>query len=306
MKTRTTTIFLSIFWGLVLLLSGCSEHDNSYPPHMTKLFFNEISASYPVWSPLGDTIVFTGRNGYGGDLWTINPEWENLSLLLNSEEVGEGVYALYPFDCSDDGYLLFTDDDLGNIYYIPTAGGDHKIICQGWGPTVKGILDGNYNIAYIIYVYGGEYNGIYLTDIHGSEPTLVVKMEGEFIRGVDWSPDGTMLVYSNEFSLLSYDLRVYDFTSQREKVIYETNLAIFFPRWSPDGEWIAFVMPYEGTGKGEVYIIPAEGGEPERLTYFPYGPGLEMPGVSSLSWSPDGKWIVYDLMWRELWKVYVE
>jgi tricorn protease len=38
-----------------------------------------------------------------------------------------------------------------------------------------------------------------------------------------------------------------------------------FPRFSPDGKWIAFTGQYDGNS--EVYLIPSEGGIPKRLTY---------------------------------------
>ncbi len=38
-----------------------------------------------------------------------------------------------------------------------------------------------------------------------------------------------------------------------------------FARFSPDGEHIAFTGQYDGNT--EVYLMPAEGGVPERLTY---------------------------------------
>ncbi len=38
-----------------------------------------------------------------------------------------------------------------------------------------------------------------------------------------------------------------------------------FPRFSPDGRWLAFTAQYDGNT--EVYVMPAGGGEPRRLTY---------------------------------------
>lgn len=40
-----------------------------------------------------------------------------------------------------------------------------------------------------------------------------------------------------------------------------------FPKFSPDGKWIAFTGEYDGNA--DVYVIPAEGGEPRRLTFHP-------------------------------------
>ena len=38
-----------------------------------------------------------------------------------------------------------------------------------------------------------------------------------------------------------------------------------FPRFSPDGKQLAFTAQYDGNT--EVYVMPADGGEPKRLTY---------------------------------------
>ncbi len=38
-----------------------------------------------------------------------------------------------------------------------------------------------------------------------------------------------------------------------------------FPHFSPDGKWLAFTGQYDGNT--EVYVMPAEGGVPRRLTY---------------------------------------
>ncbi len=53
-----------------------------------------------------------------------------------------------------------------------------------------------------------------------------------------------------------------------------------FPKFSPDGKWIAFTGEYDGNS--DVYVIPSEGGEPKRLTYHPGNDFV-------LGWTPDGK-----------------
>src|SRR5438045_9739080 len=40
-----------------------------------------------------------------------------------------------------------------------------------------------------------------------------------------------------------------------------------FPKFSPDGKWIAFTAQYDGNFN--VYIIPSDGGQPKQLTFYP-------------------------------------
>jgi tricorn protease len=69
-----------------------------------------------------------------------------------------------------------------------------------------------------------------------------------------------------------------------------------FPRFSPDGKHIAFTGQYDGNT--EVFIIPAEGGEPKRLTYTATlgrdDLGDRMgPNNIVMGWTPDGKQITF-------------
>lgn len=57
------------------------------------------------------------------------------------------------------------------------------------------------------------------------------------------------------------------------------------PRLSPDGTRLAFVGREEGTR--EVYVMPAAGGAPRRLTYL--GAGLR----AVVGWTPDGERVVF-------------
>jgi tricorn protease len=67
-----------------------------------------------------------------------------------------------------------------------------------------------------------------------------------------------------------------------------------FPKFSPDGRWIAFTGQYEGDE--QVYVIPAEGGQPRQLTYYPArGPFAPRHGYDNqvMGWTPDGSSILF-------------
>jgi tricorn protease len=56
------------------------------------------------------------------------------------------------------------------------------------------------------------------------------------------------------------------------------------PHFSPDGQWIAFTGQYDGNN--DVFVVPAEGGTPKRLTWHPGGDG-------ALGWTADGKRVLF-------------
>jgi tricorn protease len=74
-----------------------------------------------------------------------------------------------------------------------------------------------------------------------------------------------------------------------------------FAKFSPDGEWIAFTGQYDGDE--QVYVVPAAGGEPRLLTYYPAaGPLPPRWGYDNqvYGWTPDGSAVLFRSM-RDGW-----
>jgi len=75
------------------------------------------------------------------------------------------------------------------------------------------------------------------------------------------------------------------------------------PRFSPDGNWIAFTGQYDGNT--DVYVMPAQGGEPKRLTYHPGADNVR-------GWTIDGEYVLFasgresaPVPYNRLWKTGV-
>ncbi len=68
-----------------------------------------------------------------------------------------------------------------------------------------------------------------------------------------------------------------------------------FPKFSPDGKWIAFTGQYDGNFN--VYVMPAEGGQPKQLTFYQGSaqPLSDRMGVHNevITWFPDSKRILF-------------
>jgi len=68
-----------------------------------------------------------------------------------------------------------------------------------------------------------------------------------------------------------------------------------FPKFSPDGKWIAFTGQYDGNFN--VYVMPAHGGQPRQLTFFQGGaaPLSDRMGIHNevVAWTPDSKRVLF-------------
>ena len=98
----------------------------------------------------------------------------------------------------------------------------------------------------------------------------------------DWSPDSQRLAFvaanpPGENNWWVAQLYTEDLASGQPKSILDTarvagslhSLQIAVPRWSPDAKQIAFIgglMSDQGSTGGDVYLIPAAGGEPKDVT----------------------------------------
>ena len=105
------------------------------------------------------------------------------------------------------------------------------------------------------------------------------------------STNGNEIVFSYGGDLYSAPLQGGEATRLTSHIGYE-----MFARYAPDGKTIAFTGEYDGNR--EVYLIPAKGGEPQRLTYTATNSRDDLgdrmgPNNIVMAWSKDGKKVVY-------------
>jgi tricorn protease len=111
--------------------------------------------------------------------------------------------------------------------------------------------------------------------------------EGRLMRFPDISRDQIVFSYGGDLWLLPRAGGV------AHRITTHPGLELF-PKFSPDGKWIAFTGQYDGNFN--VYVIPAKGGEPRQLTFHPGGGALsERMGIHNevITWTPDSQRIVF-------------
>ena len=120
-------------------------------------------------------------------------------------------------------------------------------------------------------------------------PEQVMKLKN--ITAVQVSPDGNKVVYTVREAVMTperseYVNQIYltDLMSKNTIKLTKGDRNNSNPKWSPDGAWIGFLSNRDD--KTNLYILPVQGGESERLTDV-------KTSVNNFEWSPDGKMLAY-------------
>jgi dipeptidyl aminopeptidase/acylaminoacyl peptidase len=157
---------------------------------------------------------------------------------------------------------------------------------------------------------------LYVLPVEGGEPLQLTELD-EDVTEVVWSPDGTRIVFSarvrdpaykeederkrrpRRFERLQYKLDDEGWIGDRRRHLFvvpadgssppvqltDGDFEDAAPSWSPDGRRIAFASArqehWDTEVERDIFVVDAEGGEPERLTGG--DSHYEAP-----AWSPDG------------------
>lgn len=134
-------------------------------------------------------------------------------------------------------------------------------------------------------------HAIWTVNVDGTEAQRVVgpSVDVNYLSPT-WSPDGKRLAYVHSaLEPEAEDLYVIDASGEQPRRL-TTELSVYDPAWSPDGDDIVF-SAYGPGGYfpgSDLYVVGVDDGQVRRLTHTPSS------GEDHPSWAPDGNRIAYE------------
>lgn len=215
--------------------------------------------SSPVWSHNGEQYLFV-RSG---------DAYSDLALSAAGSGVAQRVTANEP------GFTPGTPEYLERVSWA---------LDPAWSPTGNGIT--------YVSDAGTEKNFLWHRSSATGDPWRVPcsQRHNDNVERPDFSSSGTKIVFAQRMAGQAdlnrwMEIRICDLNSGQltELVSGGPDDSAFFPRWSPDGDWIAFARRLDG--QTDIWVVSADGGDPVKMT--------DLGDVTAPEWSPDGDFIAF-------------
>lgn len=251
----------------------------------------DVNTVAPVWSPNGEQIAFMKDR----DLWIVDADGLHLRQLTHDVTVSSE-----PAWSPDGRSIVLIADN--NVAVIDLTGATLRRITDqarpeggqdeygygypSWSPDGK-------TIAFEGYHRPTANNDIFVVDAACADPNCV----GRFSinspldeHGYDWSPNSQSIVFGSVRSKTRlFKLYVIDLTDDTTRQLTTDALIDNDPEWSPDGSKIAFDSITQDLSKRFVSVVDIDGNVNWTL------PIQSINGITSLEWSPNGRWLAYSV-----------
>jgi TolB protein len=202
----------------------------------------------PMFSPDGKTILFTSTRGGKTGVWRMALPGSQPERLCDGDQA----------EWAPDGKrialrrgerILTRDLGVGDEKTVSPADWPH-CSSPAWSPDGK-------SLAFAARWDAG--NAVFVVPAAGGKPVKVYDQQGACEP--HWSPDGSRIVYETETHICTINP-----DGTKNRVITYFGGVQRYARYSPDGKSLVFCQGASEQGPWELYVIPAAGGTPRKLT----------------------------------------
>jgi Tol biopolymer transport system component len=255
--------------NLRLLTDGS---DPNWSPDGTEILFRGSVGNFAVMSADGSnmrSITYAGVDGY-------YPTWsaDGTSVALSKRHLGEKGESI-------DNDIFMVDLDNSNQTNLRKTPKINELQAD-FSPDGSQICFTHVDV----YIPGSKPSGIYVMDVHRSDPTLLFEdvSQGQ----CDWSPDGKKIVFSatGDYQQKARKAEVYVINADGSGLtnLTSNSAADVEPDWSPDGTKITFNSDRDGGY--DIYTMDADGSDVAQVTHLPgddYAPDWQpLPGTTGV------------------------
>jgi dipeptidyl aminopeptidase/acylaminoacyl peptidase len=236
-----------------------------------------ISCSEPAFSPRGDVLAFLGAPPAGGNkqVWTTSVDDASPGQLT---DVPGGV-----------NFFRWSPDGKRIAFAAPDGG--HRVVPE--------VADSGPPFAQLHVVDTSRRSGT-------SRGVSRLTSGQIHVTSLDWSPDGTRIVFAHQTSpspdaIESNDISLVEVATGVVTPVVRGPGIDMSPIISPDGQWVAFASDGGDPHWAhllDVYVVPVTGGTPRKLAETPdrY--------LTLLSWDADGSRVFVQELDRTTSRVY--
>ncbi len=262
----------------------------------------------PVWSPDGGSLYYLSERSGSFNVWRMDLAAPDRPVQVTDHD----THPVRFLSVSDRGDLAYAWD--GAIWVRPhgaeagrrltvVAPADRRTNTIQYENVARDIteFDVSPDGSEIAFVARGE---VFVTSTdHAATRRITDTPEQE--RSVSFSPDGRSLLYAGErggsWNLYRADLAdddepaFFNATAIEEVPVLVTDAETFQPRWSPDGQEVAYLQE-----RTELKVVNLETGA--TRTILPGDVNYSyIDGDQWYDWSPDGRWFLVEFMSPTRW-----
>ena len=252
----------------------------SFSPDDKKLAYNRIFREFRTWKRY--------RGGMADDIWVYDFETKKLEDITNNpaQDIipmwsGDRIYFLSDRD-ENKKMNLFVYDLKSKETRKLTDFKEFDIKFPSLGPKAIVFENGGYIYRFDLEKEASEKVPVVISDDLPSSRNAIAKVS-ERLTNYEISPDGSRALFGARGEIFTVPAKYGNIRNlTNTSNVHERN-----SKWSPDGQWIAFIS--DASGEDEIYIIKQDGSEkPQQITS-----GADTYKYE-LYWSPDSKKIIWN------------